>query len=145
PASLTGPPPKPAATEVAPLFQLSTFNLQLLTAKLPLHMWRPLFSTLCFLAVSALAAERHFDFSQLREGEPPPGFRSTVTGGGKPGNWKIVLDEASSLLPSLAPQSHDAAPTSTVNKRAVLGQLAQDPTDEHFPLLIYDEEVFDDF
>src|SRR5205085_5063404 len=34
-------------------------------------------------------------------------------------------------------------PAST--KRAVLAQLAQDSADEHFPLLIYEDEVFDDF
>jgi hypothetical protein len=30
-------------------------------------------------------------------------------------------------------------------KRPVLAQLAQDPTDEHFPLLIFQDESFDDF
>ena len=109
-------------------------------------MWRPFCLTLCFLAASVFAAEKHIDFSQLREGEAPAGFRSAVSGQGKPGNWKIVLDEAPSLLPDLGPQSHDKPPTSTtVTKRAVLAQLAEDPADEHFPLLIYEGEVFGDF
>jgi hypothetical protein len=118
--------------------------------------------TLLLLVARAIAAERHIDFSLFREGEMPaeprksdsandaeaeklPRFHSTVTGQGKPGTWKIVLDDAPSLLPSLGPQSHDAPPTRTSTKRAVLAQLAQDPADEHFPLLIYEDEVFDDF
>jgi len=91
------------------------------------------------LALPALAAERKFDFSELHENQTPPGFRSTVTGKGKPGDWRIVLDEVPSLLPPLSPQ----APV--VAKRPVLAQLAQDPTDEHFPLLIFEDETFDDF
>jgi hypothetical protein len=91
------------------------------------------------LALPALAAERKFDFSELHENQTPPGFRSTVTGKGKPGEWRIVLDEVPSLLPPLSPQ----APV--VAKRPVLAQLAQDPTDEHFPMLIFEEDTFDDF
>jgi hypothetical protein len=36
-----------------------------------------------------------------------------------------------------------AAPS--IAKKAVLAQLSQDPTDEHFPLLIYEGEAIDDF
>jgi hypothetical protein len=42
----------------------------------------------------------------------------------------------------LAPLTPNAP---AVAKRSVLGQFAQDPTDEHFPLLIYQDETFDDF
>jgi len=45
--------------------------------------------------VAGVAAERYFDFSGARLKEPPPGFRSTVFGEGRPGEWKIVEDEAS--------------------------------------------------
>lgn len=95
------------------------------------------------LALSAAAtlpaAEKTFDFSRLKEGQAPPGFRSAAGGAGKPGDWRIVLDEVPSLMQPLTPQ----APS--VSKRPVLAQMAQDPTDEHFPLLIYEEEVFGDF
>ena len=91
------------------------------------------------LALPALAAERKFDFSDLSEQQTPPGFRSTVTGQGKPGDWKIVLDETPSPLPLLTPEAH------AVNKRPVVAQLAQDTTDDHYPLLIFDEETFRDF
>ena len=92
-----------------------------------------------FLALPSLGAERAFDFGLLSENQTPPGFRSSVTGQGKPGDWKIVLDEAPSSLPPLTPD----APA--VTKRPVLAQLSQDPTDEHFPLLIFEEENFGDF
>jgi len=94
---------------------------------------------LLLLALPAIAAERTFDFSEVRAGQIPPGFRSTVSGEGKPGEWKIVLDETPSLLPPLTPQAQSVA------RRAVLAQVAQDTTDEHFPLLIFEEESFGDF
>lgn len=96
--------------------------------------------TLVLLAWPILAAERTFDFSAVSEDQAPPGFRSTVSGKGKPGDWKVVLDDAPSLFPPLT--SHPAA---SHTKRSVLAQLAQDPTDEHFPLLIDDEDTFGDF
>jgi hypothetical protein len=94
---------------------------------------------LALLAFPAVAAERRFDFSDVPENQVPPGFRSTITGKGKPGNWHVVQDEVAPTLPPLTPQ----APT--VAKRPVLGQFSQDPTDEHFPLLIYEDETFDNF
>ena len=42
-------------------------------------------------AVPAMAAERKFEFSEVTEGQTPPGFRSAVTGQGKPGEWKVIL------------------------------------------------------
>ena len=86
-----------------------------------------------------LAAERKFDFNELALNRPPPGFRSTVSGEGKPGDWKVIQDEVPPLLPPLTPN----APV--VTKRAVLAQLAQDPTDEHFPMLIFDGETYGEF
>jgi hypothetical protein len=94
---------------------------------------------LALLTLPLTAAERRFDFSDVRENQTPPGFRSTVAGSGKPGDWKVILEEVPSLLPPLSPQAPAVA------KRPVLAQLAQDPTDEHFPLLICEEETFGDF
>jgi hypothetical protein len=84
------------------------------------------------------AAERKFDFSSVPENRTPSGFRSVVTGSGKPGDWTIVLDDIPSALPA-------AAQARGLNKRAVLAQLSQDPADEHFPLLIFDQETYSDF
>ncbi len=94
---------------------------------------------LILLALPVGAAERVFDFSDVSENQLPPGFRSTVTGSGKPGDWRVILDSVPSLMPALSPQAPSVA------KRKVLAQLAQDPTDEHFPLLIYDGDTFRDF
>jgi hypothetical protein len=94
---------------------------------------------LALMALPAMAAERKFDFSDVGENQTPPGFRSAVTGKGKPGDWKVILEEVPSQMPALNPRATAMA------KRPVLAQLAQDPTDEHFPLLIFQEETFDDF
>lgn len=90
-------------------------------------------------ALPLSAAEVNIDLGQFRLDEPPPGFRSTVTGKGKPGDWKVILADVPPVLAPLTP----TAPA--VSRRAVLAQLAQDPTDEHFPLLVYEGETFGDF
>jgi hypothetical protein len=97
---------------------------------------------LTLVGLAAPAAELKFDFGASPEGQMPPWFRSTVTGLGKPGEWKTVLVDVPPLLEPLAPKP-DNTPSTT--KRAVLAQVSQDPTDEHFPLLIYDNETFGDF
>jgi len=102
-------------------------------------MRRKLFWLLAFLALPASAAELKIDFGDFHLDHAPRGFRSTVTGQGKPGDWKIIMDDEPPLLAPLTPEA------SAVAKKAVLAQLAQDPTDEHFPLLIYDGEIFGDF
>ena len=93
-----------------------------------------------FVGCSTLsAAVLEFGFSALPSGGSPPGFSSAVTGIGKPGDWKIADVEAPSAFKPLSPLALSSS------KRAVLAQLAQDPTDEHFPVLVYDGEVFGDF
>jgi hypothetical protein len=94
------------------------------------------------LAVARLplaAAERKFEFGLDLEGHTPPGFRSAVSGEGSQGDWRVILDELPPLLEPLTPQAQ------VVTRRPVLAQLAQDPTDEHFPMLIFDSETYDDF
>ncbi len=91
------------------------------------------------LGLPALAAERVFDFGEVPAGKIPNGFRSTVTGKGKPGDWQVLLEEVPPSLPPLSPQ----APA--VTKKPVLAQLSRDSTDDHYPLLIYDGETFGDF
>ncbi len=94
------------------------------------------------LALSPLfasAAELRFDFSGVPIGKPPTNFHSTVAGTGKPGDWRVEMDE---VPPSLAPLTPQAP---SVTRKAVLGQFAQDKTDEHFPVLIFEDEIFADF
>ena len=93
----------------------------------------------CLVSLAAFGAEKKFDFSEAREGEQPAGFRSALTGQGKPGKWAIVLDEAAPPMELLS------AEEKSVFKRAVLAQLSEDPTDEHFPMLIFEDELFGDF
>lgn len=90
-------------------------------------------------ALSAVGAEKKFDFSEVRENQTPPGFRSVVNGQGRPGDWKVILDEVPPLMPRLTAQA------SALTKQSVLAQLAQDSTDEHFPLLIFEDEMYGDF
>src|SRR3974390_2808785 len=97
------------------------------------------FCPLTLLVLPGAAAERSFDFSEWRQDQTLPGFRSSVTGKGKPGDWKIILDDVAPMLEPLSPQAH------VDTKQSVLAQLAQDPTDEHFPMLIYDDLLFGDF
>ena len=92
---------------------------------------------LCSIALNA--AEKVFDFTELKAGDTPAGFRSVVGGQGAPGEWKTVLDELPQAFPSLTGK---ALPTS---RHPVLAQLSHDRTDEHTPMFIFDGEVFGDF
>jgi hypothetical protein len=87
----------------------------------------------------ALAAERVFDFSSVRPGAVPPDFRSSVIGEGAPGDWQVAEVPLQETPAIGLPQSGGAP------RLAVVAQLAQDPTDEHFPVLIYEKETFADF
>lgn len=87
----------------------------------------------------ALAAQKIFDFSDLKENEVPPGFKSTLAGTGRPGDWKILLDNAATPFEPISPKAV------SINKRRVLAQVSQDKTDDRYPLFIYQEEDFDDF
>jgi len=103
-------------------------------------MLRPLLYAMLIVSACPLrSAERVLDFADSKLNEAPEGFRSTVSGSGKPGDWKVILDDSPSLLPPISPK----APS--LSKRPVLAQLSQDRTDEHFPLLIWEEEPLGDF
>jgi hypothetical protein len=91
------------------------------------------------LSLSASGSEIKFDFTDCVAGATPTNFASTVAGTGQPGDWKIVLDDVPPLLAPLTAQAPDVA------RRAVLAQTSRNPTDERFPLFIYDREKFTDF
>ena len=104
-----------------------------------IRMLKTVFCAVCAaLTLHLVAAERTFDFSDFPLNQAPTGFVSTVTGTGKPGDWRIIEDDVPSVLPSLSPNA-------PVPKRHVLAQLSQDPADEHFPLLIFSGDTFGDF
>ncbi len=91
------------------------------------------------LQLSSLAAVKDFDFGVYPVGHPPPGFRSAVAGNGQPGDWKVINEK---VPPLMAPLSHKAQADTF---RPVLAQMAKDPTDEHFAVLLYTNEDFGDF
>ena len=98
--------------------------------------------TLMWLLVAALplcGAERTISFADLKENQVPPGFRSTLTGEGSPGEWKIVLDDVPSAQTSFSTNA------SVTTRRPVVAQVARATTDEHYPLFVYEEETFGDF
>ena len=84
-------------------------------------------------------AEKVFDFSEQRTNGWPAGFRGVLAGEGPPGEWKVLPMDVPSLLAPLSPNAPAA------NRRPVVAQLSRDPTDERFPMLIYEREVFGDF
>jgi 3-keto-disaccharide hydrolase len=87
----------------------------------------------------ARGGELVLDFRQDKPNQRPHGFRSSVGGSGDPGEWRVLLEDAPSLL---APVTPLAKP---IGKRPVLAQLSRDRTDEHFPMLVYEQEMFGDF
>ena len=91
------------------------------------------------LVLPAAGAELKIDFNDVPVGQMPTNFHSVLTGGGQPGEWKIIMDEVAPLLAPLSPQ----APV--VTRRGVVAQTSADPADERFPMLIYDGETFNDF
>jgi hypothetical protein len=97
----------------------------------------PLLIALAFS--SARGAEIKIDFDDYSAGQTPTNFHNALAGGGEPGEWKIVMDEVPSAFAPLTGQ----APA--FNRQGVLAQTSQDPTDERFPMLIYDGETFKDF
>ena len=102
-------------------------------------MRKLLFSLWLALALPAAGAEIKIDFGDAATNREPANFHTALAGGGRPGEWKIVMDEVPPLLAPLSPQ----APV--VTRRAVVAQTSTDPTDERFPMLIYDGETFKDF
>ncbi len=91
------------------------------------------------LALPVVGAEIKFDFGDTATNGVPPHFHAALAGGGRPGEWKVVMDEVPPLLAPLSPQAPIIA------RRAVVAQTSTDPTDERFPMLIYDGETFQDF
>jgi hypothetical protein len=91
------------------------------------------------LALSAVGAEIHFNFSDYPAGATPTNFQAVLAGGGQPGAWQIVTAEVPPLLAPLT----DKAPV--VARHGVLAQTSADPTDERFPMLLLSGEKFRNF
>lgn len=91
------------------------------------------------LTLSVSGAEIHFNFGAYPEGAAPTNFLAVLAGGGSPGEWKIVTDD---VPPLLAPFTDKAL---VVTRHGVLAQTGVDPTDEHFPMLVFTGERFRNF
>lgn len=104
-------------------------------------MMRRSLSLICFLASHWLsqAAERQLEFKLDDVNTLPKIYKPMLTGGGKPADWKVILDD---VPPALAPITAQAP---SITKRPVLAQLSEDLTDERFPICVLDDTVFGDF
>jgi hypothetical protein len=91
------------------------------------------------LLLSARAAEKTFEFDASLAGQAPPGFTNVLLGEGPLGNWQVVMDEVTPLLPRLSEKA------AVVTRRPVLAQLGQEAIDEHFPILFFTGDTYSDF
>jgi hypothetical protein len=98
-----------------------------------------IFLAAALLALNVSGAQRDFSFGEYPLDQTPSNFLSIVSGQGKPGEWKVILDEA----PSAMPARDASAPAMT--RHAVVAQLARYAVDQHFPLLVLNDDSFNDF
>ena len=91
-------------------------------------------------AVGVSAAQIEFDFSLDPVGQQPPGFLNTVTGRGEPAQWKVVEEPVPPILAPIEPN----APEHTT-QRAVLTVQSFNLGEDHFPVLLFTNEIFGDF
>jgi hypothetical protein len=102
-------------------------------------MRKCIFLAATLLALTAFGVERDLNFGEYPIDQTPSNFVSTVTGQGNPGDWKIILDETPSAMPARNPN----APA--VTEHAVLAQLERNAIDTHFPVLVLNDDTFNDF
>jgi len=93
---------------------------------------------LLLLRFQANGEEIYFDFGKGNLNEQPAGFLSTVSGEGSPGKWIVMEDAVPPTIPSITPKA-------STPKKPVLAQISRDLTDEHYPILVYTNELFADF
>lgn len=96
---------------------------------------------LCGLALCrpAAGAQLQFNFGDLTTSGSLTNFHAEVLGDGKPSEWKVLPGEAPSAFASLSD------PSKSGSGGSALAQVSQDPTDEHFPMYIYDGDKFRNF
>jgi hypothetical protein len=97
------------------------------------------FLAAALLALPVLGTERSLNFGDYPLDQTPSNFVSAIGGRGKPGNWKVILDDAPSAMPSRNPN------VPLMTKRSVLAQTGGDAVNEHFPMLVLNDDTFGDF
>lgn len=101
---------------------------------------RNLFVLCCLLfGWSAWGDELQFSFGEMAAAGSLTNFHAELLGGGAPPSWKILPNQAPSAFAPLPGATHPAGGGS------VLAQTSQDPTDERFPMFIYDAMKFRNF
>ena len=95
---------------------------------------------LVLLSWPAAGAELQFSFGDLGANGSLTNFHAEVFGGGGPAVWKLLPGEAPSAFAELSDPAKNAA-----GAGSVLAQTSQDPTDERFPMFVYDAEKFRNF
>lgn len=133
PEPASGAPAAPDLTPVNPALPARRRASGLRRALLTLTLGAACLGTAC------PAAELHLDFATVPQGDPPAAFRPALTGGGPAPEWKVIQVDAPRALPTVTDRATQSG------RETVLAQLSQDPTDERFPLLIYQPEEFGDF
>jgi hypothetical protein len=95
----------------------------------------------CCLALAwpVAAAELDFNFGELAASGALTNFHAELLGGGGPVAWQVLPGLAPSAFASLANPAQNAGGGSA------LAQTSQDPTDERFPMFIYDGLKFRNF
>ncbi|HEY3857255.1 MAG TPA: hypothetical protein VGO67_22965 [Verrucomicrobiae bacterium] len=100
----------------------------------------------CLLMLFTLVAARvsgeeiTFDLNDVTPGKTPAGLRSLVTGQGSAADWKVANEQ---VPPTLAPLSPEA--NANVALRPVLRVQSLNLAPNHFPILLYTNELFTDF
>jgi hypothetical protein len=104
-------------------------------------MFKPVLITLLAgCALAAPAEQIDFNFANDIIGKQPPGFRSTSSGGGDAAKWMVTEEIVPPLLAPLEPNSKEDQA-----KHTVLTQQSFDLGENHFPILLYTNEIFSDF
>jgi hypothetical protein len=98
-----------------------------------------IFLAAALLALPVFGTERVLNFGDYPLDATPSNFLSTVGGTGKPGSWKIILDDA----PSAMPGRNGNNPA--LMKQSVLAQLGSSQNANHFPMLVLNDDSFSDF
>jgi hypothetical protein len=91
------------------------------------------------LAFTVSAVELKFSLSDTPEGKLPPKFLPVLAGGGGATDWKVVSTEM--------PSAFGAFPGGTAVKTSskAIAQTSSDMTDERFPMLIYQGDIYRNF
>jgi hypothetical protein len=95
---------------------------------------------LAAVAFNAGAAQITFDFSKNTPNQTPPGFSSLVTGRGNPANWNVIVE---TVTPTIAPLLDKASAPAAL--QSVLSVQSPDVRPDHFPVLLFTNEMFSDF